>query len=368
MEFVARGFLFSACLFVNTSLKADHHVWQFGSIFSNANGSVQYIEMTSADDGQRQLQNRTLVSFSAGETQQFVFDQDLTSDTASTSLLLATANFYALTGLKPDYIIPDRFISLSGGRLEFADGVDSMTYIKEALPLNGVQALKKSGEVILSQPTSFSGVSVTVSANSWGIYDANAGELTLPMIEASDSRLANASFTVDLAAIEFTLLDTFYFYQAGIIDGNTPARLNQDGTVYVPALLADNTLFEIELTVVSENPIVLGNPMILSVTTLPANRNGEIQTESAIENSIARGEDFYTQQCANCHGSNGAGGIAAAIIFSANNIGFEELRRLVNDKMPFQNPSLCKDSETETCATDVTNYTLSAIQQLRDSQ
>ncbi len=356
-------FLFGGPFASPAQSSADAH-WQLSAIYSNTDGAVQYIEMTSLGADQGRLKNQTLKSYSSGSVDNFIFNENLIGETAGMSLLLATSGFYKLTGLQPDYIIPDRFISVAGGRLEFANGVDSFEFIKQKLPLNGSQALSRSGEPTLARATNFSGQSATVFDNSWAAYDEQLGELKLPVLKVSDALIANVTFTVDLAASTFTLLDNFYFYGTGISSGATPASLENNAAVYIPALVIGKQLFELKLWIIGDNPVVLGNPTVLSVRALLPDEGGAFPHSAAMESSIMRGKILYAQQCENCHGSDSAGGIAAAIIFRANPIDFAELREFVDERMPFQNPALCKDTAADTCASDVANYAISAIRQL----
>jgi hypothetical protein len=83
------------------------------------------------------------------------------SPTAFRSFLMATAGFAALNIVKPDYVMPNGFIPLTNGTLNYA-GVDQVSYA--ALPTDGTNALSRSGAVVPNMATNFAGLSGSVTA------------------------------------------------------------------------------------------------------------------------------------------------------------------------------------------------------------
>ena len=105
-------------LLLATQAHAGHHLWRFTEAFTNSSGSVQYIELHTADANEQAIGGFGITS----NTGTFNFVTPLsTSATANTSILIATSNFAALSGaVTPDYILPANFISPSGGTLNYA--------------------------------------------------------------------------------------------------------------------------------------------------------------------------------------------------------------------------------------------------------
>jgi hypothetical protein len=128
---------------------ATHHLWKITQLFSNASGSIQFIQLGGvAEDNENNLSAATLTS---GSNPIYNFMTNLSSTaTTGKSVLLATSNFASLPGaVVPDYIIPANFIATGGGSLNYS-GFDSWTY--GALPTDGVNALHKSGTTITTSP------------------------------------------------------------------------------------------------------------------------------------------------------------------------------------------------------------------------
>ncbi|MFM1896124.1 MAG: hypothetical protein RLZZ385_1198 [Pseudomonadota bacterium] len=258
--------LLAALLSVNLPLHADS-LWKFNEVFSNGDGSVQYIEMTSATSGQGQLQALTLVSSSTDKTSTFTFDRDLSGAVAGSHLLLATPAFTEITGVTPDFTIPRGFIPVAGGSLDFANSTDSLTITRGAMPLNGLQAMNGNGEPVTGSPMNFSGLSATVAAQNWASFDEITGVLNLPMLEVPEAGLANVSFMVNLQSLRFTLRNDYYFYREGISAGEAPSQLMSIGLLYIPGVLVGNEILELVLSLVDDDPVVLGYPEILGITS-----------------------------------------------------------------------------------------------------
>lgn len=152
-----------ACVLLLTAsaAHAGHHRWDFTEIFSNADGSVQYVELFSANDGEAALGPWTITS----TTNSFQFVTNVTEPTANTWVLVATSNFASLPGaVTPDYIIPASFFPTGGGTLTYAGGADVWAY--GAVPTDGVQALQRNGSAAANSPTNFAGQSGSVNLSS----------------------------------------------------------------------------------------------------------------------------------------------------------------------------------------------------------
>jgi len=95
--------------------------WEINEIYSNEDGSIQFIELFSSSDNQDSLQNITIVSTENGSSNKntYTFDSNLEDTaTANHSLLLATPGFSVLPGgIAPDYEIPFDFLFITGALL-----------------------------------------------------------------------------------------------------------------------------------------------------------------------------------------------------------------------------------------------------------
>jgi hypothetical protein len=163
MSFVFRWLVAVSFALVANAAWATFHTYQIQQIFSNADGSVQFIVLHEVIgfNGQEFLVGHSLFATPAmSMTQQFAFPRDLPSDnTAGTHVLIASQGFAALGIVTPDYVIPDGFIPQSG-TINYAQ-VDQVTY--SGLPADGVHAIDRTGASILNLATNFAGQSASVS-------------------------------------------------------------------------------------------------------------------------------------------------------------------------------------------------------------
>lgn len=140
---------------------ATFHTWQINELYSNADGSVQFIEMHEGSNanGQELLKGHTITVTQGVTTHTFTFPNNLpNSNTANKSFLIATPGFSAVT---PDYVVPAGFLFINGGTVDYA-GVDSLSYA--SLPTDGVMSLNRDGTTSTNSPTNFAGQSGTIGA------------------------------------------------------------------------------------------------------------------------------------------------------------------------------------------------------------
>lgn len=169
-------------LLLANSASAGHHRWDFTEIFSNADGSVQFIEMFSANTGESNLSGWTITV--GGNT--FTFSSNLPADSQNTWVLIATAGFASLPGAPtPDYVLADGFLPTGGGTLNYAGGADVWSY--GPMPTDGINSLQRDGSTQVNTPTNFAGETGSVNAGSavpslaaWGL-----GLLAILLVAAS---------------------------------------------------------------------------------------------------------------------------------------------------------------------------------------
>jgi hypothetical protein len=158
----AIGRIFVAMLaFMAGTAGATFHLWRMTEIYSNADGSVQFLELGVNSNGENLLSGHTLTSTSGGATRTFTFLTDVGFDTQGRTLLIATQGFAALNLVTPDYVVPNQFFSAAGGSVNFAD-VDVWDY--PALPTTGARSLGREGQLGVNSPMNFAGQTATLSA------------------------------------------------------------------------------------------------------------------------------------------------------------------------------------------------------------
>jgi len=158
--------------FAPVDASAFAHDWHFTEIYSNADGSVQFIELSTQSSGEGLLSLAILSETSFGHAT--LPGQDLALDTAGHSLLFATPGFAALPGaVQPDFVIPPGFFNRNGDTLQWLTSTgdiygggatlwDTLSFAAGELPSNGSPSLNRSlGSatqfVAANSPTNFAG-------------------------------------------------------------------------------------------------------------------------------------------------------------------------------------------------------------------
>lgn len=360
-----RKLLIAVSLVITGSIQpsqADFDQWQINEVFASADGSIQFIELSTSAANQQDLRGQFLVATDGVSQQQnsLVFPSNLIGETANTSVLIATDGFALLTGLTPDFVIDAGFLPLAGGSLNFADGTSTVVYEAGQLPQNGIQSINGQVEPQLASPKSFAAftadnIQVPIRAS----VNGETLVLNVPVLDVPGVGLANVSFQVDLQTQEFTLLNNSYFYGPGIVAGDNAAEFQNNLILYLPALLFGTDVFELNLTLLSGEPIVFGNPAIISVTNLVPGPNPE---PTPLEQSITRGQSQFASLCSHCHAPDGSGGFGPNLKLSSLNT-FLLLSSKINSSMPWGNAGACREDSNSTCPSDIANFIVNVLQQ-----
>ena len=151
---------------------ATFHLWKIDEVYSNASGTIQFIEFQQPnfefDDERFLTQAGTVTDSTFANT--FTFTSDLPSaPTANSHFLLASPGYAALPGVPtPDYILPTNdFFSISGDTITYAHGIDSLTFTGAQLPTDGMNSLNRAYGATtfttgINSPTNFAGQTGTV--------------------------------------------------------------------------------------------------------------------------------------------------------------------------------------------------------------
>jgi hypothetical protein len=145
---------------IQSSAVAAQHFWHVKEVFTNASGSVQFIEMFDSNFGEGFVGAFTLTANSDGNIKTFKFPGN-TSDTFATnnhSLLIATSGFGSLPGsVTPDFTFDQSAAPFSpfvgpffnpnatNITITFSGSGDSMTFAGASLPKDGINSLTDSG-------------------------------------------------------------------------------------------------------------------------------------------------------------------------------------------------------------------------------
>jgi hypothetical protein len=139
------------------------HLWIVNELFSNVDGTIQFIELHECCGSatETQLSGKNVFS----QSHSYTFSSNLTGNTAHRYLLLATAGFAALSGAPtPDYIIPDNFFSINGDSLRwFVYPNATVSFTAGQLPLDGVSSLNHDLTTGVNSPTNWAGQSGSIA-------------------------------------------------------------------------------------------------------------------------------------------------------------------------------------------------------------
>jgi uncharacterized repeat protein (TIGR01451 family) len=146
-------------LVVSAHASATFHLWQITEIFSNASGTIQYIELEALAGGQQFVNGHSLYAERTGNGGGSVgLTYNLPGDTAGKKMLIASDAFAALGVVTPDYVFSSSFhsvgfLGVAGGSIDFAH-VDVWSH--GALPTSNL-ALYRNGTTGTPTPTNFAG-------------------------------------------------------------------------------------------------------------------------------------------------------------------------------------------------------------------
>jgi hypothetical protein len=158
-----RSFALMFLLLAAFAANANFHLFRIEQIYSNADGTVQFIVLRESFgmNGEDLWANQMLTSSGGGSNKSIAFPSNLPSaSTAGRRVLIATPGFAALGLVTPNYTIPNGFLPLTNGTLNYA-GVDQVTYA--SLPTDG-NAIDRNGNPIPNVATNFAGNSAAVPA------------------------------------------------------------------------------------------------------------------------------------------------------------------------------------------------------------
>lgn len=174
-----RGFSTLLALFLAAgNAQAAFHLWDITEVYSNADGSVQFVEFFTNTNSQDELFNHDVTS----TANTFTIPHDLgTADpignpngggdnaTANKHFLIATPGFAALPGAPtPDYVFDaTNFFATVADTITLVSA-DSLAFTSGELPTDGVNSLHEpfggaTRTTAVNSPTNFAGVTGSIN-------------------------------------------------------------------------------------------------------------------------------------------------------------------------------------------------------------
>ena len=222
------------------------HLWEITEAYTNADGTIQFIEFFTAFN----LENSTNgVPLTSNSTSGFTLTGNLVGNTMNTTFLVATSGLAAVSGFAPDFVMPDNFIAVTGGDILTLVTADTVNFGSGLLPTDGVGSLTFSVSGIPTpsannSPRNFAGQTVSlnvpplVPSNVFVDFSAGAGGFGTQVLpfgslqEAID--VASAGATINL--MSGTTTDTFSGVMFPVISKElTLVKIPGGGTVIIGA-------------------------------------------------------------------------------------------------------------------------------------
>jgi hypothetical protein len=161
----------------NPIVKAAVHLWNVKEVFSNADGSVQFVEMFDSSGGEIVTGGAKLRSNSDGVIKEFTFPANLVNNTPG-HMLIATSGFGSLTGgVAPTFTFNQSSTALTlpffnpnatNITFTFTGSGDTMTLTGAALPEDGIRSLTDANASGFPLPTSSNSSGVNSPTNLLG--------------------------------------------------------------------------------------------------------------------------------------------------------------------------------------------------------
>ena len=163
-RYIRRARLVSTLVFAAVLLPAAapaaFHAWQIRELYTNSNGSVQFIEMFTTSSGQQftGFQIIQVTEQATGITHTFQFPSDTASPTNNHAILIGTSNISMLAGPVPDFILPPNFLFSGASTMEFL-GTGQGQFSYSSLPTNGTLSLAiPSHATQVNSPQNYAGM------------------------------------------------------------------------------------------------------------------------------------------------------------------------------------------------------------------
>jgi hypothetical protein len=151
-------------LLISGSLRGGSHTWDVNEVFSNADGSIQFVELLEAAGSPAEVgvPGHNLISDS---TSFVITGPALSEPTSNKHYLIATQSFADLPGAPtPDAIIPlgsIPFFSVAGDSVTYQPW-DTMDFSATTVPTDGITSLNFDLTTGVNSPTNYAGESGSV--------------------------------------------------------------------------------------------------------------------------------------------------------------------------------------------------------------
>ncbi len=274
----ARIFLAAVLLLVGTGSHAAFHSMQITEVYSNADGTVQFIELQMTMDGQTQLSGRMITSTQGSTSNSFRFGSNVSNGASGSRILIGTSGYAALPGVpSPDYVIANNFVFTSDVSINFAGAALAMF---GAVPTDGTLSIAPDGATATNSPTNNAGQSGTVVlSNPTPPGAPNIGTATAGNAQATISFTAGSAGSSPTTGFTATCTST----------GQTTRTGTANASPITVAMLANGNVYSCSVTATNANGTSPASSSINVMPTAPASAPG-----APLINSISPGNTQAT--------------------------------------------------------------------------
>jgi len=141
------------------------HTWRVNEVFSNADGTIQFVELRESGGGAGEV--GTMGHQVTSNLRSYTIPSNVASPTSFKSLLFATPGFALIPGAPaPDFIFPAAsvpFFSTAGGADSFRYvAFDTWAVPAGSIPLDGFMSFNRTGGALTNTPTNYAGATATI--------------------------------------------------------------------------------------------------------------------------------------------------------------------------------------------------------------
>ena len=194
------------CALTTRGAFAGAHTWKVNEVFSNADGTIQFIELRESGGGAGEIG----ISGHQGSSnlRSYTIPSNVASPTSFKSLLFATPAFAALPGAPaPDFIFPASsvpFFATAGGADIFRYvAFDAWSVPAGMIPLDGYLSFNRTGEQMPNSPTNYAGATATIDLRPVAppaVPDGHTAGSTPMTVTALDTLGTNLQIAFDTAS------------------------------------------------------------------------------------------------------------------------------------------------------------------------
>lgn len=147
-------------LLVSTRALAEVHLWDITEVYTNDDGTIQFIEFFTTGGIETQTDG---VAVTSSSVTNYTMTGNLSGNTSNHFFLIATSGFASIpNAVTPDFVMPNNFIAISGGDTLKLASFDTFTFGAGLLPTDGLLSLNRNLTPGTNSPTNFNGDSDSI--------------------------------------------------------------------------------------------------------------------------------------------------------------------------------------------------------------